>query len=35
MLMPAVVLALVILLVGIFNQVIMNEVIRFAVPAGL
>lgn len=35
MLMPAVVLALAILLVGIFNQVIMNKVIRFAVPSGL
>ncbi len=35
MLMPAVVLALAILLVGIFNQVIMNKVIRFAVPSGI
>jgi multicomponent Na+:H+ antiporter subunit D len=35
MLMPAVVLALAILLVGIFNQVIMNKIIRFAVPMGL
>jgi len=35
MLIPAVVLALTILLVGIFNQVIMNKVIRFAVPSGL
>jgi multicomponent Na+:H+ antiporter subunit D len=35
MLMPAVVLALAILLVGIFNQVLMNKVIRFAVPSGL
>jgi multicomponent Na+:H+ antiporter subunit D len=35
MLMPAVVLALVILLVGIFNQVVMNKVIRFSVPVGL
>lgn len=35
MLMPAVVLALAILLVGIFNQVVVNKVIRFAVPMGL
>ena len=35
MLMPAVALALAILLVGIFNQVILNKVIRFAVPLGL
>jgi multicomponent Na+:H+ antiporter subunit D len=35
MLMPAVVLAVAILLVGIFNQVILNKVIRFAVPLGL
>jgi hypothetical protein len=35
MLMPAVAVALAILLVGIFNQVVMNEVIRFAVPMGL
>ena len=35
MLIPAMVLALAILLVGIFNQVIVNNVIRFAVPAGI
>ena len=35
MLMPAVVLALAILLVGIFNQVIVNKVIHLAVPMGL
>jgi multicomponent Na+:H+ antiporter subunit D len=35
MLMPAVVLALAILLLGIFNQVVVNEVIFFAVPVGL
>ena len=35
MLLPAFVLALAILLVGIFNQVILNKVIRFAVPMGL
>ena len=35
MLMPAVVLALAILLVGVFNQVIVSKVIRFAVPMGL
>jgi len=35
MLVPASVLALMILLVGIFNQVIISEVIRFAVPPGL
>jgi len=35
MLMPAVVLALAILMVGIFNQAIMNKVIRFAVPPGI
>lgn len=35
MLVPASVLALVILLVGVFNQVIINAVIRFAVPPGL
>jgi multicomponent Na+:H+ antiporter subunit D len=35
MLIPAVVLALAILLTGIFNQVIVNKVIIFAVPAGL
>jgi multicomponent Na+:H+ antiporter subunit D len=35
MLMPAVAVALAILLVGIFNQVVLNEVIRFAVPMGL
>jgi len=35
MLVPASVLALMILLVGIFNQVIISEVIRFAVPGGL
>jgi len=35
MLIPASVLAVLILLAGIFNQVIMNTVIRFAVPYGL
>jgi multicomponent Na+:H+ antiporter subunit D len=35
MLMPAVVLALAILLVGVFNQIIVSRVIRFAVPIGL
>jgi multicomponent Na+:H+ antiporter subunit D len=35
MLMPAVVLAIAILMVGIFNQAIMNKVIRFAVPPGI
>jgi multicomponent Na+:H+ antiporter subunit D len=35
MLIPAVVLTLVILLMGIFNQVIVNKVIRFAIPMGL
>jgi multicomponent Na+:H+ antiporter subunit D len=35
MLLPVAILALAILLVGIFNQVIMNKVIRFAVPLAL
>jgi multicomponent Na+:H+ antiporter subunit D len=35
MLLPAFVLAIAILLIGIFNQVIVNKVIRFAVPLGL
>jgi multicomponent Na+:H+ antiporter subunit D len=35
MLLPAVVLALAILLVGIFNQAIMNNLIGYAVPRGL
>jgi multicomponent Na+:H+ antiporter subunit D len=35
MLLPAIALALAILLVGIFNQFILTNVIRFAVPAGL
>jgi len=35
MLIPAFVLALAILLTGIFNQVIVNKVIAFAVPLGL
>ncbi len=35
MLIPALVLALAILLTGIFNQVILNKVIHFAVPMGL
>ncbi len=35
MLLPASVLALAILLIGIFNQIIVNKVIRFAVPPGL
>jgi multicomponent Na+:H+ antiporter subunit D len=35
MLIPACVLALVILLAGVFNQVILNRAIRFTVPPGL
>jgi len=35
MLLPAVVLALAILLVGIFNQAIMNNLIGYAIPQGL
>ncbi len=35
MLLPAFVLAVLIVLVGIFNQVIVNKVIAFAVPTGL
>ncbi len=35
MLLPAFALALAILLVGIYNQVTVNQVIRFAIPAGL
>jgi multicomponent Na+:H+ antiporter subunit D len=35
MLLPAFALALAILLVGIYNQVIVNQVIRFAIPTGL
>jgi hypothetical protein len=35
MLIPAVVLALSILLIGIFNQAILQEMIRLAVPAGV
>lgn len=35
MLLPASVLAIAILLVGIFNQIIVNKVIRFAVPSGI
>lgn len=35
MLVPAVILAFAILLIGFFNQVIINEVIRHAIPAGL
>ncbi|CAB1055603.1 Na(+) H(+) antiporter subunit D [Olavius sp. associated proteobacterium Delta 1] len=35
MLLPAFVLAIVIVLVGIFNQVIVNKVIAFTVPMGL
>ena len=35
MLVPAFALALAILLVGIYNQVIVNQVIRFAIPTGL
>jgi multicomponent Na+:H+ antiporter subunit D len=35
MLLPAVVLALAILLVGIFNQAIINNFIGYAVPSGL
>jgi multicomponent Na+:H+ antiporter subunit D len=34
MLIPASVLAIVIIVVGVFNQVIINKVIRFAVPPG-
>jgi NADH:ubiquinone oxidoreductase subunit 5 (subunit L)/multisubunit Na+/H+ antiporter MnhA subunit len=35
MLLPAIFLALAILLIGIFNQFIVTNVILFAVPAGL
>ena len=35
MVLPAFVLALAIVLVGIFNQVIVNRVIQFAIPTGL
>jgi hypothetical protein len=35
MLIPACVLAFVILLAGVFNQVILNRTIRFTVPPGL
>jgi multicomponent Na+:H+ antiporter subunit D len=35
MLLPAIILALAILLIGIFNQYIVTNVIHFAVPAGL
>jgi multicomponent Na+:H+ antiporter subunit D len=35
MLIPACVLAIVILLVGVFNQVILDRAIRFTVPLGL
>ena len=35
MLLPAIILAVAILLIGIFNQFIMTNVIHFAVPAGL
>ena len=35
MLIPAILLALAILLIGIFNQVILNKLIHFAVPLGL
>jgi multicomponent Na+:H+ antiporter subunit D len=35
MLLPACVLALAILLIGIFNQAIVNRIIQFAIPAGL
>ena len=35
MLLPAIVLALAILLVGIFNQAFVNNVIRWAIPVGL
>lgn len=35
MLLPALVLAMAILLIGIFNQVILGKLIRFAVPMGL
>jgi multicomponent Na+:H+ antiporter subunit D len=35
MLLPAIILALAILLIGIFNQFILTNVIRYAVPVGL
>ena len=35
MLIPSCILAVVIILVGIFNQLILNQIIRFAIPAGL
>ena len=35
MLAPALILALLILFIGIFNQAIVNNIIRFAVPSGL
>ena len=35
MLLPALVLAMAILLIGIYNQVILGKIIRFAVPMGL
>jgi len=35
MLLPASVLAIAIVLIGIFNQIIINTVIRFAVPGGI
>jgi len=35
MLIPASILAILILLVGVFNQTIINKIIRFAVPSGL
>jgi len=34
MLIPAFLLALVIILVGVFNQIIINQVIRFSIPLG-
>ena len=35
MLLPAIIMAIAILLIGIFNQFILNNVIQFAVPVGL
>jgi len=34
MLIPASLLAIVIIIVGVFNQIIINKVIRFVVPLG-
>jgi hypothetical protein len=35
MVIPVSVLAALLLLVGVFNQVVINTVIRFAIPPGL